>query len=336
MVKLKDIATELGISCGVVSRALNPDPAQHNLVSQTTRQRVIDCAVQMGYKPHLAAAALRRGQVQTIGVFLPVIRNSLMIDLLHGISDAATEEGLPLSLHFSLHADEYADFFNRVVGTHPLGMISYCPYDTPNRTYLVNALQEYSSRGGKAVFVHGEPEENTQFSSVLIDNYYGGKLAAEFLKKYPTQSFLGVFSSFHPHRCERRRGFSDSMRNEDRPTRIIQDDFDNALRLDTAYRRLEPLLHVQSRPAIFVDSDMLGMYIISRLLADGILPGRDVTILGYDNIYANNLQHPRLTTIAQPFYELGSMAAKQLFRELRGEKPERILLKPVLIPGETA
>jgi len=68
-VTIKKIAQELGISHSTVSRVLNDK--QSTLVSGATRERILEMATRMGYRPNRIAQALQGKSTQLIGVFLP-------------------------------------------------------------------------------------------------------------------------------------------------------------------------------------------------------------------------------------------------------------------------
>jgi LacI family transcriptional regulator len=75
-VTIKKIAEELGINHSTVSRVLNDK--QSNLVSQATRDRIMQTALRMGYRPSRIAQALQGKSTHLIGVFLPDDEDSFL------------------------------------------------------------------------------------------------------------------------------------------------------------------------------------------------------------------------------------------------------------------
>jgi DNA-binding LacI/PurR family transcriptional regulator len=67
MVTIKDIAAQTGLSFRTVSRILSGKGAGHN---EETRQRVVQAARQMGYRPHRSAKAMRQGRFQSVALLL--------------------------------------------------------------------------------------------------------------------------------------------------------------------------------------------------------------------------------------------------------------------------
>ena len=66
-VTINDLARELGLAKGTVSRALNGYPD----ISESTRLRVVRMAERMGYRPMAQAQAIRTGLSRSLGLVAP-------------------------------------------------------------------------------------------------------------------------------------------------------------------------------------------------------------------------------------------------------------------------
>ena len=71
MVKLADIAKELGLSLSVVSRALSDKPDKHAVIRKETAERIRSYARKAGYQPNRQASFLGKRKCATIFCFLP-------------------------------------------------------------------------------------------------------------------------------------------------------------------------------------------------------------------------------------------------------------------------
>src|ERR687885_721337 len=80
---IRDVAEHAEVNASTVSRALNP--ATRHLLGEAVVQRVIASAKQLGYRPNNAAAALRGGRSQLIGVLLPDITNPVFPPIVRGL-----------------------------------------------------------------------------------------------------------------------------------------------------------------------------------------------------------------------------------------------------------
>src|SRR3984885_1568331 len=97
---IKDIAKALGISIGTVDRALH----ERSGVSLKTKARVLQMAEQLGYKPNLAAQALKLNRRIEIAVVLPKQISHFFDPLRAGIRSAAEAT---VGLHVNLNFHEY-------------------------------------------------------------------------------------------------------------------------------------------------------------------------------------------------------------------------------------
>lgn len=67
----------------------------------------------------------------------------------------------------------------------------------------------------------------------------------------------------------------------------------------------------------------------------GLRVPEDVSVLGFDDIYAAAFHNPALTTIRQPLFEMGSIAAKTLLDRLsdrsNGDVPQEVSVEPTIV-----
>ena len=82
----KEIARQLGVSIGTVDRALHGRDG----VSEKTKQRVLAAADKMGYKPNLAAQALKLNRKLSISAILPKHISHFFDPIREGIRAGAT------------------------------------------------------------------------------------------------------------------------------------------------------------------------------------------------------------------------------------------------------
>ena len=88
-IKLKDLASDLGVSAATVSRALNDS----HEISNTQKQRIREYAEQVGYQPDRTAANLRRNRTKTIGLVIPSVAYNFNTQLINGIERIVFPKG---------------------------------------------------------------------------------------------------------------------------------------------------------------------------------------------------------------------------------------------------
>jgi len=78
------------------------------------------------------------------------------------------------------------------------------------------------------------------------------------------------------------------------------------------------------------------MRIIRACHAGGIRVGRDLLLVGYDNLELTDQTDPPLTTIHQPFYELGLISIRKLVSVIYGKPEADETVRPWLVVRESA
>jgi alanine racemase len=82
--------------------------------------------------------------------------------------------------------------------------------------------------------------------------------------------------------------------------------------------------------AIVASCDLSAIGCMRQLKKKGISIPKDIAIIGFDNIAFCELVEPTLTTIAQPIYKLGAVAAQIIIDTLDGKTVEN----KAVFPGE--
>jgi LacI family transcriptional regulator len=109
---------------------------------------------------------------------------------------------------------------------------------------------------------------------------------------------------------------------------VRQGDFSSA----SGYRETCALLALRERPtAIVAASDLMALASLQAIRDAGLEPGRDVAVVGFDDLEAAALAHPSLTTVRQDRRELGTLAATRALELI--EQPD-ITLRDTVLPVE--
>jgi LacI family transcriptional regulator, repressor for deo operon, udp, cdd, tsx, nupC, and nupG len=95
---------------------------------------------------------------------------------------------------------------------------------------------------------------------------------------------------------------------------------------------MKKILNLKDRPtAVFAVSDLLAIGALKEINNNGLHVPNDIALVGFDNIDFSNMTHPTLTTISQPMYKMGTIAAKMLISQIKGEEVESIVVDHELI-----
>jgi len=324
MVKLSEIAKESGFSIPVVSRVLSPKPHKDARVAEETRKHIQTVAKRMGYRPNRNAEFLKRGQNPVIGCFLPSRADSLLAQLMKGISEEAEKNNFPLAFYFEASKDSYLEFIERSQKSKNCGIITY-PYfklDAEAEAVIYN----YQEKGGKIVLIESG-SSHCQWhncTSVSVDHYHGGKLAAEHLLKQNIENFVTHEYRYLPERIS---GFTETIQKAQKEVE----------KFESLAKLIEKVKITKTYPiGVYLPSDTEAVNMICELQRNNIEVGKDVLIIGYDDLYLSQHISPALTTIAQPFTEVSRLAVRKLINNIYGTKSKSTLIKPELVIRRSA
>jgi LacI family transcriptional regulator len=302
-----DVARKAGVSIATISRVLNsPDK-----VNSDTRARVMAAIDELGFVPSAEAAARARKSTGRIGVLAPLFTFPSFIQRLRGVALELQDSPYELVIY---NVDSYArldGYLASLVLTRRLdGLIVMA---LPFARDIAERLREHQMETVLVEYRH------PQFSSVWIDDHYGGQIAAEFLlsKGHTRVAFIGDAgvpeSAIHTSDT-RLRGFRDALSaaNGVLPEAYVAlgpHGFDEGRQL------AHGLLQCPEPPtAIFCASDTQAMGALQAARERGLRVPNDMAILGFDDL--DVAAYIGLSTIRQHLEESGRLAAELLLARL--------------------
>ena len=311
MVTIAEVAKYAGVSVATVSRVLNRSES----VKPVTAQRVMAAIEALEYVPNQSARNLRRSESRVILTLAPNFSNPYYSRILTGIGDLASHSAYSVLICNTGGQAENEERFLKMLDTHRADGAIFlgCCKDDP-------LLKEYAQRHPIVQCCEYMPE--LAQPSVSIDNYAA---AAQTVRYLLTQGHRRVALLSADNRFistqQRRQGYEDVLRQAGllcgEPQIAMADaDYSYLSGLSAADR----LLRQQPRPtAVFCVSDILALSVISRAHDLGLRVPEDLSVTGFDDVDYTTMFHPKLTTVAQPCYEMGQESLRILLRMLRGE-----------------
>ena len=323
-VGLADIAQDANCSVAAVSLVLNPGKGRSSRISEQTRRRILTSADKLGYRPNRNAEFLKRGYIPEIGLFLPNFGTNLILELIKGCCSSAQEAAFSVSLNFDDSKHALAKFLSEATARRNCGLLIY-----PEHRFqgAEKQLEEYCSSGGKIVFLEPQGPEmlcpRPELPRVFLDDRLGGKLVAEHLLSQNCRNFVIYgdgrtrVSSFisHIENC----GCRFTHFSMTTPTESV----------------IEEIRSCGGNTGVFCTVDVLAVNLHTALLNAGIIPGQDIKLCGYDYLFNMDRLTPKLTSVFQPFRELGHTAIKMLIDQIYGLPVENQTFRPELRPQES-
>ncbi|MDB6001295.1 MAG: LacI family transcriptional regulator [Rhizobacter sp.] len=324
MSTIRDVALLAGVSITTVSHVVN----NTRRVSADRSARVQAAIAQLGYQPNAVARSLRVNETRMFGMIVPDNSNPYFAEIARSIEDASFEFGYSVIL---CNSDEDAfkerAYLELLVEKRVDGIAFVA---TGNHA---DGLDAIAARGLPVVLVDRDVDSDA-WDSVLVHNYKGGREAVAHLIQLGHRH-IGCISG--PRGLgpsgERVRGYRAALRAADiaaDPARIVEGDF----HAEGGYHSMRELLRRDPAiSAVFACNDMMAVGALRALGEQGLRTPQDVALVGFDDIALASYTQPALTTIAQPYQEIGRRVTQLLVDRANGgtAAPERIRLEPRLV-----
>lgn len=327
---IRDVAELAGVSVGTVSNVLN----HPTLVAETTRARVEDAIRELGFVRNGPARQLRAGTSRTVGAIVLDIANPFFTDVARGIEDRLAEDDYVLVLASSDEKREKEQRYLRLLEEQGVHGALVCPAED-DLTWL-----EPARIRGTSVVLLDRTSPSPDMCSVAVDDVTGGELAANHLL---TQGHRRIGNVCGPDKI---RSCADRSEGVRKALRAAGHQLSDALvevtvsstNADGGEAALEDLLALHEPvTAIVCVNDLVALGVIRGLRRHGLRVPEDVAVVGYDDVeFAAVLSTP-LTSVRQPRYEIGRVAAGLLLAEGdRDHQHEQIWFQPELVIRESS
>jgi LacI family transcriptional regulator len=316
---IKEIARALNVSIGTVDRALHGRPG----VSEKTKSRVLHMADSLGYKPNLAAQALKLNRRLSIGAILPKHISHFFDPVRAGIrAAAAATVGTQISLDFH----EYprlgvgdVEAVEAAMQRHYDGII-FLPGDTRKFDPLIRKL----SRSGTAMMCVGSDAPNTdRMGFVAAHAYVSGAIAAELISlKLTHKANVAVFSGelFTLDHAEKLRGFAATLAVQ-APHLTLLPALESHEQPRQAYKQALALMKSKDRPEGLYLSTANSMPVLQALDELNLLGSTQVVTTDLFQELVPLIEFGKvLATMYQRPYTQGKVAFERLLAYLRHEE----------------
>ncbi len=304
---MRDVAERAGVSVTSVSHVIN----ETRPVSYELRERVLAAMEELGYQPNRLARSLRSGKTQIIGTIVPDSADPFFAEVARGIEDTAFENGYSLILCNSDRNLGKEAFYTNVLVEKQVDGILFLAAGVSTERIL-----DLQQRGMPVVVVDRElPAANVD--SVVTDNAGGGWAATRHLIDLGHQCIGHIAGPSDLRLSEyRSTGYCKALEEAGIAAdgnQIVRGAFD----FESGYRAACQLLANDKRPtAIFACNDIMAIGAICAAAELDLRVPEDLSVVGYDDIPLASYSNPPLTTVAQPIYDMGVMAASMLLERL--------------------
>lgn len=323
----KDIANKLGLSQPTVSRILNGTPGYR--VSPVTRQRVLDMARELQYRPNAVARSLRHRRTNIVGFYTGYgvleARNGFLAEVIGGLQRAADTHHLDLLLHGVFRGRSTDDIHNELVDGRIDGLILHTSQDDP--------LVEKLATSSLPVVAIADPLPG--LPSVTCDDEGGIRRLIDLLMQKGHKSIAFIAPIMRLASVERRStAFRDAVR-----ARGLSDSEAPILRV--GWEEISPILewwesNQQHPTAICCWNDLAAFDLLRGCQQRKIRVPQDLAVAGFDGFFDRRLASRPLSTIAASWPEVTRVAMEMLSARIAGEcVPPETVIPVALAEGDT-
>ncbi|MBK8022551.1 MAG: LacI family DNA-binding transcriptional regulator [Chloroflexi bacterium] len=333
MPTIRDVARKAKVSVGTVSNVLNDSP----LVKDETRQRVLEAIEALQFHPTAAARTLSTQRTNMIGMIRTELRpvknriepDPMVLDLIEGITSAASETRVGLTSWSVPVGRREMELYKNVVNSRQVdGLILFALRENDPRL-------EFLHRQAFPFVTFGRLDPQESDNWVDLDSAEGIELATRHVIELGHRR-IGYISPPHEQFLAQQRwqGFVKAMSAADLPidqALICEGDFSEQSGQIAAHMMLD---HSQPPTAIVCNNDRMAFGAMRAVQARGLVVGKDIAVVGFDDIPMARFSHPPLTTIAQPIHDIGQALFNLLVRYINRESIDGLggtLFKPELV-----
>ncbi len=318
MATLSDISKVTKLGVGTVSEILRHKPGY----SQETRQRVLEAARKLNYRPNLIGQALQRGRTQSIGLLAGSLGVPIAVSKLTGIVDASREADYAcyvaqLGYREQAAAEKVVD---GLLGRGVDGLIVYLA--APLAEWAMEAL---GSQSLPIVYLDWAPPEARH--RVIVNRRRGiGEMARHLaeLGHRRVRYIVTASDVYDPSlKVETyRQVLQEAGITLEQPWEMVLDpDLQVA---QSAYELVGELIASRRLPtALLMSNDEAALGAVAALRDAGLKVPGDVTVVGFDDVPHAAYCRPSLTTIHQPRAEAGRLAVGMLLELMNGRALEK-------------
>lgn len=317
---ISQVAKEAGISVATVSRVIN----QKDGVTPETTRKVLDAIERLGYQPNVWGRNLRRGESQVVLVLVPNVSNPYYAPIIAGAEDTLSAAGYSI-------------------------MLCITNMDQNRRRHYIDLMRKRRADGAILMDVSVDDQDMVQLageyplvqcceycpsdeiSHVSIDNFSAAREAVSRLAAlgHTRIGYIGAKNSFISTAL-RYQGYHSALEELSIGLRPDYEEFAGRdYSFSTGVEAAGRLLDRPERPtALFCVSDVLALGALQAARERGLRIPEDLSVVGFDDVEYASMFQPRLTTLRQPCYRMGAVAASLLLRQMQGEPGGQAMFLP--------
>ena len=328
MATIYKVAEHAGVSLSTVSRVLNG----RKTVNPELREKVEKAVKELNYRPSSVARSLATNRTDSIGVLVSELDTPFFGEMMQAIEATLRKASKHVIITVGHNDQEQeTDAIEFLISRNCDALIMHSEGMTDEQIVEIGRDRLPISVINR--FVKGVDND----CCFGLDNKVGGMMATQYLIEKGHKSIAYISGPARKvDAMERLAGHKDALRNAniDIDTDLI---YEGNYKEQNGIDGLQQLLSTGKKfTGLVCANDWMASGAMTCARDMGIGLPDDLSIVGFDDIVFAHHVYPKLTTISNPVYKMGEMAAKSILNRLYGEKNElKTLYSPVLIERDS-
>ena len=303
---LKTLAKASGVSVATASQVIRGV----GRISEHTRKRVLSTAEKMNYIPDGRAISMRSGERPEIGMIIQELANPFNAEVVSGVSDCLERHGYFVSVLDSRNdIERQKRNIEAFIRSARGGLIWVPAHNTPSKT--IDLVRNHSI----PTITFLRQIKGADFDHIGIKNTEGTEMATDYLIKLGHTKIAYFGGNLNSDvRKDRTEGYELSLKKHGLNWNVIWTSEDTK---QSGVERLHDL--ISEHPdvtALVCNGDMVALGACLALQSKNLQPGKDISVIGFDNVMDAKLVTPSLTTMEVKPYNLGLILAETILKRI--------------------
>ncbi|KMM36850.1 LacI family DNA-binding transcriptional regulator [Guptibacillus hwajinpoensis] len=308
-VTMADVARKAQVSKSTVSQYLNK---RYDYMSEQTKVRVEEAISELGYQPNIVARSLKQKSTKTIGVIVANILHTFSTEVSRAIEDVCHGEDFHTII---CNADDdpvkEKRYIEMLRAKQVDGLIVFPTGD--NRDLYKKMLDEQYP----LVFLDRSVPD-IPASSIMLNNEKAIELAVDHFVQKGNERIAIMTTSFIDKvtpRYERVEGYKKALRNRNIE---VNEEYIQCVDPEIIPLTLKQMLALSTPPdCIIAGNDFVLKEILRFSKQESLSIPEDLSVIGIDDVPYASFYNPSITTVAQPTFKMGKMAAELLLEKIK-------------------
>lgn len=325
-VTIKDIAKAAGVSTATVSKVINNKTDD---IGEETCIKVMKIVEDLNYVPNAFARGIKSKKSKLIGLLIPNINNPFFTEVARGAEDKAFELGYSLFLcNTDENIEKEISYLYALIELQVEGVIiagSYARNQEKEKELILNT---------PIVAIDRPLNYKNMITYIKTDNFNISKNLAKTLRDLGYKKCLYLAGPKHNSITEERiYGFSEGFNDQKSSIiEVVYGEFDYEHGYESTIQRTQQ----GGFDLIACANDLIALGSLGALQEELIDVPETIGVVGFDDIQLASMMKPKLSTVAQPMYDMGRVAVETIVNYVEHKEVDSVIeLEQVILLRDT-